>query len=146
MVAGVEAIDAFDSILDYRTGEPLARVGMARVPTPSSWEVPAHLRFGNGNDCPEPAVHVAVWRRWQQTFGAEVVAVTADVIEARVGRPPTTRAAARERCPPLRSVSLPRSGRPEGALLDRVKSAPAGRPLFRKEMANVGNSAGEAGV
>lgn len=88
--------------IDPQTMNPLAQVWIALLPTPASWEVPAYLQFGGFAKCPEPAEHVAIWRRWQALYGAEVAAVTSDTLEARVTRPPDNRAAAlrlaREQC------------------------------------------------
>lgn len=54
----------------------------------------ARLRYGGWNDCPPPAVHVAMHRAWRERHGAMPVAVTFDVVECRVPRPPEDQAAA----------------------------------------------------
>jgi hypothetical protein len=79
------------STIDHQTGETFPTVVMALVPTPASWEAAAYLRFGGWNDCPNPEEHVAAWRRWNQIYGAEIVCMTNDVIEARVKTPPGDR-------------------------------------------------------
>jgi hypothetical protein len=61
------------------------------VPAGDATEVPAVVSFGNWNDCPPPELHVALHRRWRDQYGAELVGMSADVIEMRVARPPTTR-------------------------------------------------------
>ncbi|AKF05110.1 DUF4253 domain-containing protein [Sandaracinus amylolyticus] len=70
---------------------PVPEVAVALVPTRDPAEVPAWLAFGNWAGCPEPAVHVAMLARWRERYGAEVVALGADVIELRIARPPTDR-------------------------------------------------------
>jgi hypothetical protein len=76
---------------DVLTRDPAPRVHVALVPTPRHWEVPAYLRFGGFNACPSPDEHVAIWRRWHETYGAELVGISHDVVEALVSRPPTDR-------------------------------------------------------
>ncbi|UJR82269.1 Hypothetical protein I5071_43340 [Sandaracinus amylolyticus] len=73
---------------------PVPEVAVALVPTRDPAEVPAWLAFGNWAGCPEPTVHVAMLTRWRERYGAEVVALGADVIELRVARPPADREAA----------------------------------------------------
>lgn len=88
---GAEPHSKLTSIIDHQTGDIFPKVVIALVPTPASWEAAAYLRFGGWNDCPHPEEHVAVWRRWNQTYGAEIVCMTNDVIEARIKRPPADR-------------------------------------------------------
>jgi hypothetical protein len=68
-------------------------VWIARIPTAHPFEAPAWLKFGNWNACPSPEDHVALWRRWQEKYGAEILCVTGDVIEATVSRPPESKEA-----------------------------------------------------
>jgi hypothetical protein len=79
---------------DIVTGTPHPEVFVALVPTPHGWEVPAYLRFGNWDSCPEPEAHVALWQRWHAQYGAKIVGISHDVVEAYVSQPPTDRAAA----------------------------------------------------
>ena len=72
-------------------GQPKREVLIAQLPTLHSWEVPALLRFGAWNDCPAPEEHVALHRAWHERYGAEIVALTGDVMECLVARPPQTR-------------------------------------------------------
>ena len=74
---------------DILTGKPHPVVTLALLPTTESWQAPALLLFGAWNDNPDAATHAALHRRWQERFGSEIVAVTGDVIETRVARPPT---------------------------------------------------------
>ena len=80
---------AFTIPRDVLTREPFPAVHLALVPTVNHWEVPAYLRFGGFNDSPQPHEHVALWRRWHELCGAELVGISSDVIEALVSRPPT---------------------------------------------------------
>lgn len=73
---------------DTLTKEPYKEVVIALVPTTFSWEVPAFLKFGNWNDCPEPEVQVSVMKRWYELYGAEVVGISNDVVEMQVKNPP----------------------------------------------------------
>ena len=80
----------------YVVGEILSKkphpsVILAKIPTPRAFEVPAYLKFGGWNSCPEPSAHVAVWRRWQESYGAEILCLSGDVIEATVARPPVNK-------------------------------------------------------
>lgn len=42
------------AVFDLRTGRPIERVHVLFIPTDRSWEVPAHLRWGDWNACPPP--------------------------------------------------------------------------------------------
>jgi hypothetical protein len=61
---------------------------VAKIPTAHPYEVAAYLKFGDWNSCPGPAVHVALWKKWQEEYGAEILCVSGDVVEATVARPP----------------------------------------------------------
>jgi Domain of unknown function (DUF4253) len=76
---------------DITTRKPHERVAIALAPTIWPWEVPALLRLGSWNECPEAAAHCAVQKYWYEKYGAEIVAATPDVIEMTVPRPPETR-------------------------------------------------------
>lgn len=80
--------------LDVLSGRPKKSVLVALFPTPASWEVPAHMRYGGWNECPPSPVHVALHRRWHDAFGADIACMSSDVIECTVARPPETREAA----------------------------------------------------
>ena len=61
---------------------------LVKNPTPQPYETPAYLKFGGWNACPEASVHVAVWKKWQEEYGAEILCISGDVIEATVAQPP----------------------------------------------------------
>ncbi len=76
-------------------GGALASAAMiALVPTPDGSEAPVWLAFGGWNDCPEPAVHVALLRRWRARYGAEIRGMSDDSLELVVAGPPADREAA----------------------------------------------------
>lgn len=80
--------------LDLVTGKPHRSVGICKVPTADSWEVPAYLAFGGWNECPAPEEHVAMLRYWHEKYGAELITLTNDVLECTVSRPPVDAAEA----------------------------------------------------
>jgi hypothetical protein len=61
---------------------------VAKVPTAQPYEVPAYLKFGGWNDCPQAPIHVALWKKWQQEYDARILCLSGDVIEATVAHPP----------------------------------------------------------
>lgn len=61
------------------------------VPAKQSWHVPAHLIFGDWNDCPVPQAHMAMLKYWNKHYGAELIAIKHDTIELLVSRPVHTR-------------------------------------------------------
>ena len=93
-----EHIDVQEFVLntDITTGQILAEVNAVELEVSSSWHIPALLNFGGWNECPEPEIHCAIWQYWQKTYDAHIVAVSHDVIEAKVFRPPRTRDQAME--------------------------------------------------
>jgi len=86
--------DDFVVPTDLATGEPLPEVWIALLPIDQGWKAPAILPWGDWNDSPPPAVHTAVLREWNRRYGAELVAMTGDILELSVARPPTTDEAA----------------------------------------------------
>jgi hypothetical protein len=79
------------SLFDLGTRKAFAKAAIALVPTPRPWEAPAFLNFGGWNECPTPAEHCAVLAYWNRRYGADVAAMTRDVIELEVARPPASR-------------------------------------------------------
>ncbi len=65
---------------------PEVFLGMADIKEP--WQLPAELKFGGWNDCPNPEIHCALFRKWQAEFGAQITGISGDVIECTVLNPP----------------------------------------------------------
>jgi hypothetical protein len=72
--------------------KPSVTIGLVPVDQPE--DLFARLGYGNWNDCPSPAEHVALHRSWRARFGAEPVVVSHDVVECLVARPVADRKAA----------------------------------------------------
>jgi hypothetical protein len=81
---------------DPLTGNIKETVLIGRVQIAEPWQLPAALRFGGWNDCPEPEIHSAMFMRWQEKYAAQIVSISGDVVECLVGRPPTEREVALE--------------------------------------------------
>lgn len=88
---GVRPSTSLYTAFDSTSRKPHREVIVALVPTEIGWQAPAYLGFGNWNECPEAAAHCAVFKYWQERRGAQLAAITGDVVEAVVERPPTTR-------------------------------------------------------
>lgn len=80
---------------DVLSGQMKAEVFIGLVPVQEPWQVPAYLKIGGWNDCPDAEVHVAFFKRWYEQFGAVVTSISSDVIEFTVERPPQTMEEAR---------------------------------------------------
>lgn len=89
-------LDHLTAHQDAISGRPLGEVFIALVPTDTSWNVPAYLRIGGWNACPNTEEHVAIYKYWEEKYGARVACIADDVIEFQVARPPQTRAEAYE--------------------------------------------------
>jgi len=74
-----------------RRNTPFEKVHIVLVPAEHAHEVPAYLYWGGWNACPAPEYQVAAFRSWHQRYGAEIVGIGGDVINARVTGRPTTR-------------------------------------------------------
>ena len=61
---------------------------IAKFPTRSAWELPLWLPMGGYNDCPSPAEQAAVFRFWQEAYGAVPLTAGYDIWELRAARPP----------------------------------------------------------
>lgn len=77
--------------LDIVSGQPKPEVYIALVPVVKSWMIPAFLKTGSWNDCPNPDEHAAIFKYWDQKYGISVVGITTDVIELEVRNPPTSK-------------------------------------------------------
>ncbi|NPU13571.1 DUF4253 domain-containing protein [Bradyrhizobium sp. 83002] len=86
-----DAMNGLSVVMDYRTGQPLQKVIIGLAATDDWTTVPAILRWGHWNGCPKPEEHVAAFRNWRDRYGAELVAITSDVVNLRVARRPQTR-------------------------------------------------------
>lgn len=75
-------------IRDLR-GSLCPEIVVGLLPCAESTAVAAHLRFGGWNACPEPAVHIALARRWATSHGATLIANISDTLEFRIARPIT---------------------------------------------------------
>jgi hypothetical protein len=64
------------------------RTLISLLPTTTSWETFAFLQFGGWNDCPTSEENIAIAKRWYELYGAEVVGISNDTVEMRVGKPP----------------------------------------------------------
>lgn len=91
LIENAEPTRPFYSCFDSLSRKAHPRVWIGLFPTVDGCEVPAHLGFGNWNACPKPHEHVAVLKHWAHGYGAELVAVTSDIIELRTVRRPSTR-------------------------------------------------------
>lgn len=60
---------------------------LARIPVRHSWEVFAHLPFGNWNDCPDTPQLMAVARYWFEKFGAVPAVMTHDELDFALPKP-----------------------------------------------------------
>jgi hypothetical protein len=80
-----------DFMTPYNSEGLIDRLSVGLVPTQAAWRVPAMLGFGHFNACPHPSVHVCLLKHWNQTHGAELVAMTNDTVELAIARPPLTR-------------------------------------------------------
>jgi hypothetical protein len=90
-LADIQPCHSFSAPFGRKLDVPLQQVQIGLVPTRQGHEVPAFLRFGGWNACPNPEQHVAVLRSWSERYGAELVSLTHDVIELAVSRPPIDR-------------------------------------------------------
>jgi hypothetical protein len=66
--------------------KPEVYIGIASIQQP--WHLPAVLKYGGWNDCPDAVVQCAFHRAWQSKFAAMITGMSSDVIECLVARPP----------------------------------------------------------
>ncbi len=83
-------------VYDYTTRQPRPKAHIALIPTDDPTAIPAYMRWGNWNECPPAAYHVAALRAWRDRYGAELVGLAADTINLRVSRKPAMREEALE--------------------------------------------------
>jgi hypothetical protein len=82
------------SITDGVSQKPLKEVGFALIELKHPYEAPAYLGFGGWNAAPPPEEIAAALREWEAAYGAVPIAITGDVLECMVDRPPQTPEAA----------------------------------------------------
>jgi hypothetical protein len=80
---------SWSSVRNILTRNFADRVHIMLVPTAIPWEVAAYLNWGGWNDCPMPAEHVIMHRYWHEQWHAEPFAMTSDIIELHVRKPPS---------------------------------------------------------
>jgi hypothetical protein len=78
-------------VYDFRTGKPLPKVYIGLAPTDDWTAIPAFLRWGGWNACPQSEYHVAALRTWRDRYGAELVGISFDTMNLRVASKPKTR-------------------------------------------------------
>ncbi len=66
-------------------------VTLAYIPAQSSAEIPAFLKLGGWNGIAEADVFVALLRKWQRDYGAELVAISMDAMDIRITRTPSSK-------------------------------------------------------
>ncbi len=81
---------------DVLTGKIKPEVFLGNALIKEPWHLPAVLKYGAWNDCPESEVHCAFFRKWQTEFGAQIVGMSGDVVECVVTNPPLDEATAIE--------------------------------------------------
>jgi hypothetical protein len=79
---------------DVLTNRFLREVYVGLFRAKESWEIPALLLWSAVNYDMGPDIHVAMHRRWQSLYGAELISATGAVIQCTVSKPPTTKEAA----------------------------------------------------
>lgn len=81
---------------DISTRQPHACIHIVVVPTDDPTTIPAYLRWGGFNACPNPEYHVAALRHWRDRYSAELVGLDGATLNVRVARKPATREEALE--------------------------------------------------
>ena len=76
---------------DILSDEPKPEIYIALIPVAKSWMIPAFLKTGSWNDCPNPEEHAAIFKYWDEKYGIDVVGITSDVIELAVRNPPVSK-------------------------------------------------------
>jgi hypothetical protein len=79
---------------DVLSGKLLPEVYLGLAAAEKPWHLPAVLKYGGWNECPESEVHCAFHRQWLDRYGAEITGMSGSVIECAVSKPPSDREAA----------------------------------------------------
>lgn len=77
--------------LDVMSRKPHSEVVLTVLPAAETWMAPCYLRIGGWNAMPGAAEHAALFKFWNEQYGATVACIADDVIEFTVARPPKTR-------------------------------------------------------
>jgi len=75
---------------DILTNKSISDLVGTEIECDKSWQILAHFNYGGWNECPMPEVHCAIWKYWEEKFGAKIVGVSGDIVEAYVSEPPQT--------------------------------------------------------
>ncbi len=59
------------------------------LPVGHSWEIPAHLSYGDWNACPPTAVHLRLLEDWYLKYEADLIGLSGDVMELKIRKPVT---------------------------------------------------------
>jgi len=87
----VVPLDSLCLLIDLETRAPLDQVVITVLPTNETWQAACYLKIGGYNDMPLPQQHSALWKYWQQQYGASIAGVRGEIVEFTVKRPPKTR-------------------------------------------------------
>ncbi len=89
--------DDFLLYLNNAPCNPLEEVYIALTPAQISWHIPAILNLHISNfdlsyqeqkGVKEQEIHVGIFRKWEQEYGAEIVTILPDALEFMVAKPP----------------------------------------------------------
>lgn len=81
---------SFSLATDILTGKPLNDLVGIEIYAKAGWHIPALFKYGGWNECPEPEAQCAIWKYWEEKYGAKIVGISNDIIEAYVENPPQT--------------------------------------------------------
>lgn len=73
------------------TFEERHTVFLLLCPVYKPWHIAALLNFGGGNSCPDPLVHTAAFKYWNERYGAEPAFIALNTVEFYLADPPRTR-------------------------------------------------------
>jgi Domain of unknown function (DUF4253) len=87
---GVPPQSGWVTLTNLVTGEPKPRVHLGLLEVDRPAHIFAKLGFGDWNDCPAPHVHVALHSYWHEKFGSLPFALSSDIVECFVPKPPAS--------------------------------------------------------
>ena len=88
----IEPQSGFSTLFNILTGEPKPEINIGLIKVAKPYHIFAKLGWGGWNDCPDPYVHVALHKYWNERFDSIPVAVSGDIVECYVDRPTTDKA------------------------------------------------------